>query len=87
MATFPALLITPERVVLEEDVSSVILRTDEGDVAFLAGHTPLIGSLVPGLVRIAHEDGSEQRFEVTGGLVHVTPERVWVLVPEAEPAS
>jgi len=87
MATFPASLVTPERVVLDEEVEGVVLRTDDGDAAFLPGHTPLVGSVVPGLVRFLYGEDSEKRFEVTGGLVHVEPERVVVLVPEAEPAS
>lgn len=87
MATFPAYLVTPERVVFEEDVEAVMLRTDEGDAAFLPGHTPLIGSVVAGLVRFAQAGETEKRFEVTGGMVHVEPKRVVVLVPEAEPAG
>jgi F0F1-type ATP synthase epsilon subunit len=38
-------------------------------------------------VRFGREDDSEERFEVRGGLVQVEPNRVVVLVPEAEPAS
>ncbi|HVC69745.1 MAG TPA: F0F1 ATP synthase subunit epsilon, partial [Acidimicrobiales bacterium] len=62
---------TPERIVLEEEVAAVILRTDVGDATFLAGHTPLIGAIVPGLVRFQHEDGSEERVAVHGGFVYV----------------
>lgn len=87
MATFPAYLVTPERVVLEDEVEGVVLRTDEGDVAFLPGHTPLIGSVVPGVVRFLYGVENEKRFDVTGGLVHVEPKRVVILAPEAEPAS
>jgi F-type H+-transporting ATPase subunit epsilon len=87
MATFPASLVTPERVLLEEDVQAVMMRTDFGDVAFLPGHTPLVGVVVPSTVRFAREDGSEERFEVQSGLVQVEPGGVMVLVPEAEPAS
>ena len=68
MATFPATLVTPERILLEEDVAAVILRTDGGDAAFMPGHTPLIGALVPGAVRFQHEDGTEERAAVHGGL-------------------
>lgn len=86
MATFPAYLVTPELVLFEEDVEAVMLRTDEGDAAFMPGHTPLIGSVVAGLVRFVRTPDSEERFDVTGGMVHVEPRRVLVLVPEAEPA-
>ena len=87
MASFPASLVTPARVRLEAHAQAVMLRTDYGDAAFLPGHTPLIGVVVPGTVRFGREDDSEERFEVRGGLVQVEPNRVVVLVPEAEPAS
>lgn len=84
MATFPCSLVTPEQVVLEEEIAALILRTDFGDATYLAGHTPLVGSIVPGLVRVQHEDGSEERLAVHGGFVHVKSEGVTVLAPVAE---
>ena len=87
MATFPARLVTPEQVLLEEEVQEVILRTDEGEAAFLPGHTPLIGSVVPGMVRFRRADETERRYEVSAGFVHVEPQGVVVLVPAAEPSS
>ena len=48
MPTFASSLVTPERIVFEEEVTAVILRTDVGEATFLTGHTPLIGALVPG---------------------------------------
>jgi F-type H+-transporting ATPase subunit epsilon len=84
MATFPATLVTPERILLEEDVAAVILRTDGGDAAFMPGHTPLIGALVPGAVRFQREDGTEERAAVHGGFVQVAGDRVQVIAPIAE---
>ena len=87
MPTFPARLVTPEQVLLEEDVAAVILRTDVGDATFLPGHTRLIGAIVPGSVRFQREDGTEDRAAVHGGFVQVDPERVVVLAPVAERAD
>jgi F-type H+-transporting ATPase subunit epsilon len=84
VATFPASLVTPERVVLEEDVAAVMLRTAVGDATYLAGHTPLVGALVPGLVRFEQPDGTVERVAVHGGFVHVKAEGVTVLTPVAE---
>ncbi|HXQ76385.1 MAG TPA: ATP synthase F1 subunit epsilon [Acidimicrobiales bacterium] len=84
MATFPSSLVTPERVVHEEEVDAVMLRTTLGDATYLAGHTPLVGAIVPGLVRFQHPDGTEERVAVHGGFVHVKPEGVTVLTPVAE---
>ena len=84
MATFPCSLVTPEQIVLEEEIAALILRTDVGDATYLAGHTPLVGAIVPGLVRFQHEDGTEERVAVHGGFVHVKSDGVTVLAPVAE---
>jgi len=85
VATFPASLVTPERILLEEpEVEAVVLRTDDGDATFLAGHTPLVGALVPGLVRFVRSGGDEERVAVHGGFVKVDGDRVTVLAPVAE---
>jgi F-type H+-transporting ATPase subunit epsilon len=84
VATFPSSLVTPERIVLEGEVAAVMLRTDVGEATFLPGHTPLIGAIVPGLVRFQHEDGTIERVAVHGGFVHVRHEGVRVLAPVAE---
>jgi F-type H+-transporting ATPase subunit epsilon len=84
MATFASSLITPERTLVKEEVQAVFLRTGLGDAAFMPGHTPLIGSVEPGLVRFVHEDGTETRAAVHGGFVQVFGDRVSVLSPVAE---
>jgi F-type H+-transporting ATPase subunit epsilon len=88
MPTFPASIVTPERVLVEdEEVEAVILRTDTGDATFLANHTALVGAVVPGVCRLQREDGSEERVAVHGGFVQVADNRVTVLAPVAERAE
>jgi F-type H+-transporting ATPase subunit epsilon len=87
MATFPATIVTPERVLLEAEAEAVMLRTAEGDAAFLAGHTPLVGSVVPGVVRVQREDGTEERAAVHGGFITVAGDGVVVVSPIAELVS
>ncbi len=64
-------LVTPERVLVHGLASEVILRTGEGDITFLAGHTPLVGTVEPGVVRVVPDEGEEQRVAVHGGFVQV----------------
>lgn len=64
-------LVTPERVLISGLASEVILRTGEGDVTFLAGHTPLVGTVEPGVVRVTDADGEVERVAVHGGFVQV----------------
>jgi len=87
MDSVPASLVTPESLLFEEEVQAVFVRTDVGEAAFLPGHTPLVGALVPGLVRFQREEGSEERAAVHGGFVQVEGTRVVVLAPVAELAG
>ena len=58
-------LVTPERILLTGMASEVILRTGEGDVTFLAGHTPLVGTVQPGVVRVVRPEADEVRVALT----------------------
>jgi F-type H+-transporting ATPase subunit epsilon len=85
---FTARLVTPESVVFEEEVEAVILRTSHGDSTYLSGHAPLVGAVLPGLVRFVRPGGEEQRVAAHGGFVHVEASgRVTVLPPAAELAE
>ena len=64
-------LVTPERILLTGMASEVILRTGEGDVTFLAGHTPLVGTVQPGVIRVVRPDGDEVRVAAHGGFTQV----------------
>jgi len=67
-------LVTPERVLVVGTASQVILRTADGDITFLPGHTPLVGAVVPCVVRVVgagESDGAELRAAVHGGFVQV----------------
>ena len=64
-------VVTPERILLTGMASEVFLRTGEGDLAFLAGHTPLVGTVQPGVVRVVRPEGDEVRVAVHGGFTQV----------------
>ena len=70
-AVYTAKVVTPERVLFSGPATEVILRTGDGDITFLAGHSPLVGTVEPGLVRVVREEGEEQRIAVHGGFVQV----------------
>jgi F-type H+-transporting ATPase subunit epsilon len=73
-STFGAELVTPEAVLYAGPASGVVLRTSEGDLTVLAGHTPLVGDLVAGIVRIELPEASAAAFCVHGGFVQVATE-------------
>ena len=58
-----------------------------GELGVSYGHAPLLTALVPGPVRIVTQDGQEQVFYVSGGLLEVQPHTVTVLADTAERAA
>jgi F-type H+-transporting ATPase subunit epsilon len=79
-------LVTPERLLLSEDVDEVVLPGYEGEFGVLPGHTQYLAILNIGMLR--YRRGSETRkIAVGGGFAEVTPERVVVMVDTAERAE
>lgn len=71
-------IVTPERMILEEDVTQVTLPTTEGEITVLPGHVPLISSLGSGEIVAKPVSDSLPKHEVgvvpmavTGGFVEV----------------
>ena len=50
-------VVSPERLVFQEDVQMVIARTTGGDIGVLPGHAPLLAGLEIWPVRIMRESG------------------------------
>lgn len=71
MAAFPLEVVTPEEGLFAGPALALVLRTDEGDMTVLDGHTSLVASVVPSDVRIDHEDGTSVHLAVHGGFLEV----------------
>ena len=72
-------VVSPEEVLFEGEATQVITRTTDGEIAFLAGHAPFLGTLVECETRVYLPDGSVQHFEIPGGFVEVSHDTVSVL--------
>jgi F-type H+-transporting ATPase subunit epsilon len=71
---FGAELLLPESALFSGAATSVVLRTSEGDLTILDGHTALVGDVAPVVVRIEAE-GSTESYCVHGGFLQVRTER------------
>lgn len=76
-------LVSPQRLVKALSVGMVVVPCAEGDIGVLPGHTPLIGTVRPGVVDIHNGGKVTERIFVSGGFVEVTPERCTLLAEEA----
>ena len=80
-------LVAPEKILYSAEADMVVARTTDGEIAFMTGHTPFIGSLGVGAVTIRTSEGDDVVAAVHEGFVEVTDDRVTVLSDIAELAG
>ncbi len=80
-------LVSPERMLMSEDVDMVTLPGTEGYFGVLAGHAPVISSLRPGVIEVRREGAPDLKLFVRGGFAEVDPKKVIVLAEEAIPMT
>ena len=85
MSTLQVELVAADRKVWEGEADMVIARTVDGELGILPGHTPLLGVLVEGEIRIKSGQGS-QSATIDSGFLSVDRDTV-IIVAEAVDAS
>ena len=79
-------LVSPEQLLLSENVDMVTVPGADGDFGVLAGHAPVISTLRPGVVEITGSShGASVKIFVRGGFAEVTPAGLTILAEEAIP--
>jgi len=76
-------LVSPERLLMSEEVESVVVPGSEGFFTVLARHAPFMSTLKPGLVEVKTLSGETQKIFVRGGFADVTPAGLTILADEA----
>lgn len=71
-------VVTPERAVLDEAAEMVVLPLFDGEFGVMANHSPFVGQLGPGELRIKQADGTKSLF-IDGGFAQVSGNTVNVL--------
>ena len=79
-------ILTPERMVYDDEVDMVIAPGSEGYLGILPHHAPLFTTLGPGELRVKR-GGVEETLAVFGGFMDVRGDRVTILTDAAEPAD
>jgi F-type H+-transporting ATPase subunit epsilon len=77
-------LVTPQRLLLEAEVTSLQVPGSEGYLGVLAHHAPLITALRPGRLDVRDAKGSMRSYAVGGGFLEVSSNRATVLADTAE---
>ena len=82
MAELNCIVVTPEKTALEEKAEFVAMPLYDGEIGILPGHSPMIGRLGYGEMRI-RSGGKETRYYLDGGFVQVADNVVSVLTNRA----
>jgi F-type H+-transporting ATPase subunit epsilon len=76
-------LVSPERLLLSEQVTAVIAPGTEGYMTVMAYHAPLMATLKPGVVQATLASGGERRIFIQGGFADINPEGFTLLAEHA----
>lgn len=76
-------LVSPARLLTSLPVTMVVVPGAEGDIGVLPGHSPLICSVRPGVIKVTEDDKVTEEIFVAGGFCEVSPDRCTVLAEEA----
>lgn len=80
-------LVSPERLLLSEQVDMVTVPGAEGDMGIMGGHAPVMSTLRPGVIGVTVEGQPERRYFVRGGFAEVTPAGLTVLAEHTVPLN
>lgn len=75
-------IVTPEKVVLSEEVDSITIPTKNGEITVLPEHENLIATLGSGEL-LYRKDGKETSIAITGGTLEINGENVTLLAEHA----
>jgi F-type H+-transporting ATPase subunit epsilon len=80
-------IVSPEKLVLSQDVRSVTVPGAEGYFTVLGEHSPLMSTLKPGFITVTDLQNVAHVFYVRGGFADVAPTGLTILAEEARPVA
>ena len=82
--TFMLEMVTPEQILLKDEVQFMVAPAVEGEIGVLRNHAPLVAALDIGVLRYKDSAGLEQKFAISGGFFEVVDNVARVLAETAE---
>lgn len=80
--TIPVIVVSLEKVVYEDTAEEIIAPTENGQIAILPHHIPLLTTLTEGEV-IIKKGGKDTYIAITGGFLDVSKEKTTILADYA----
>ena len=80
-------IVTPERVVLKQEILQATVPTASGEITILPDHIPLVSILEPGVIEVKRADNVIEIMAVSGGFIEVMKDKIVILADTAERAE
>jgi len=80
-------IVTPERIVTEEEIYQITLPTSSGEITVLPSHIPLVSSLIPGVIELKNKEKNSKILSISGGFVEILKDKIIILADTAERAE
>jgi F-type H+-transporting ATPase subunit epsilon len=78
-------LVTPNRLVMADEVHMVVVPGAEGDSGIMAGHAPYMTTLKNGEIAVYRTQGAQpERINVTGGFAEVSDKGLTILAESVD---
>ena len=77
-------IVSAEREIFSGVVTMVVATGELGEIGVVPGHAPLLTLLKPGEIRVTLQNGEQDVYYVSGGMLEVQPYYVSVLADEVE---
>lgn len=86
MDSFLFELVSPEKLLISEEVQHVVVPGVEGEFGVLAHHAPLLSTIRPGVLQVYKTyDGQPEKLFISGGFADVNPKGLTILADVATP--
>ncbi len=84
---FKASVVTPEKTILDGEITIAVLPADDGYLGVLNRHAPLVAKLKPGILKLDVVGKGEERFVISGGYAQMKDNALAILTDDALAAS
>lgn len=81
--SFKFILSTPDAVLYDGEVESVVLPTPNGEIGVMANHEPLVSLISPGIMQIK-EKQQEKTLACGSGFIKINPQKTEAFIQTAE---
>jgi len=80
------IVVTPEKTVLSQEVTYAVLPLVDGEWGVMPNHSPLIGRLGTGELRLTGKDGQQSYYYIEGGFAEIYDNTISLLTMCSLPA-